>query len=396
MANETSKARQMVQSARTALVLDQPFFGVLALHLDVLEDPTCKTAWTDGKTLGYSPTFVQSLSQDELKGLIAHEVMHCACGHCWRRDVREPKKWNVATDYAINAVLTEAGFKLPANGLLDAQFNGQHAEWIYDRIPNQPPDQEPQSGQGSGYGEVRDSPNDSDGTPDPAGQNDSGDANGQEQGQGSGQSPAPSEAEWQQLTKQAATLAQGKLPASMRRLIAEATRPSVDWRSVLRRFVQDTCKSDYTWTRPNRRYLASGLYLPALHAESCGRIVVAVDTSGSVDDVTLAQFASELRSIVAEVRPRETVVVYCDAAVNHTDEYGPDDHLELSSAYGGGGTAFSPVFDQIADTEPPVCVVYLTDLYGSFPDTAPDYPVLWAVYGSNRNDPPFGERVELQ
>ncbi len=379
-------ARDKVTAARTALVLDQPFFGVLALHLSIIEDTTCDTAWTDGASLGYSPAFVDALTQDELKALIAHEVLHCACGHCWRRDGREPKKWNMAADYAINAVLVEAGFTLPKGGLLDAQFSGQHSEWIYDRLPDVPPDQKPQAG------EVRDAPSDDPGAD-------------QGQGQGDGQNaphgtPNPSngtsEADWQQLTKQAATLAQGTLPASLRRSLLAATAPIVDWRSVLRRFVQDTCKADYSWTQPNRRYLPSGLYLPALHSQQCGRIAVAVDTSGSIDAVTLAQFASELRAIVSEVRPVETLVIYCDAQVNHTDIYQADDHLELSNAYGGGGTAFGPVFDALADEDTaPVCAIYLTDLYGSFPDTAPEYPVLWAVYGGNDSPVPFGERIEL-
>lgn len=383
-----STARDRIMAARTALVLDQPFFGVLALHLDVVEDPTCGTAWTNGQALGYSPAFVESLTSDELKALIAHEVMHCACGHCWRRDGREPKKWNQAADYAINSVLVEAGFQLPKGGLLDSQFNGQHSEWIYDRLPDVPPDQKPQPG------EVRDLPSDN-----PTASDDgSGTANDLSNGSQLSQTPTASEAEWQQLTKQAAALAQGKLPASLRRSILDATRPTVDWRSILRRFVQDTCKADYTWTRPNRRYLASGLYLPSLHSEQCGRIAVAVDTSGSIDDVTLAQFASEIRSIVAEVRPSETLVVYCDAAVNHTDTYGPDDYLELSSAHGGGGTDFTPVFEHLhtSDDMTPVCAIYLTDLYGTFPSEAPDYPVLWAVYGRNESAVPFGERVELQ
>ena len=89
-------------TARVSLVLDQPFFGALALSLPPKEDTTCDTAWTDGRSLGYNPAFVESLTHAELTGLIAHEVMHCAMGHPWRRDARDPKQFNVACDLAIN------------------------------------------------------------------------------------------------------------------------------------------------------------------------------------------------------------------------------------------------------------------------------------------------------
>ena len=48
--------------ARTALVLNQPFFGALTLRLNVIEDSTADTAWTDGESLGYNSTFIEELS----------------------------------------------------------------------------------------------------------------------------------------------------------------------------------------------------------------------------------------------------------------------------------------------------------------------------------------------
>jgi len=346
--------RRMVQ-ARTALLLDQPFFGVLALHLELVEDPTCQTAWTDGKRLGFSPAFVDKQTQDQLVGLTAHEVLHPACGHNWRRDAREARKWNAAADYAINPILTEAGFALPDGGLNDPQYAGKSSEWIFDRLP--------------------------DGT-------DGGDGCRDAEGDG------PSEADWQQAKEQAinSAAAQGKLPESLRRLIGDATKAKVDWRSLLRRYIQDVCKSDYSWRRPNRRYIGSGLYLPVLHAETVGRIAVAVDTSGSVDDVLLAQFAGEIQAICAEVQPAAVEVIYCDAAVNHTDTYERGETPDITP-HGGGGTAFAPVFEHVdAQDEQPIVVVYLTDLCGSFPDVAPDYPVIWCVTGG-ATGAPFGDVV---
>ena len=46
------EAEQKIRKARAGLILDQPFFGALALRLQLKADPGCKTAWTDGQVLG--------------------------------------------------------------------------------------------------------------------------------------------------------------------------------------------------------------------------------------------------------------------------------------------------------------------------------------------------------
>src|SRR5258708_15731344 len=208
-----------VQIARTTLLLDQPFFGVLALQLRIVEDPTAGTAWTDGRSIGVSPTFVDSLTDDQLTAVIAHEVMHCACGHPWRRDARDARQWNVACDYAINPIITSAGFTLPANALHNPQYVGKSAEWIYDRLPPPNPQSSGGSGVGDGQGEVRDAPE-----PDP--------------GAGDDGRPADdtlTDADWQPGTQSAARMASGrsKLPAGLARDILDQTAPRAPPRSAL-------------------------------------------------------------------------------------------------------------------------------------------------------------------
>jgi predicted metal-dependent peptidase len=362
-----------VQRARTTLLLDQPFFGVLALQLRIIEDPTCPTAWTNGQSMGFSPTFVATLNNDQLTALIAHEVMHCACGHPWRESGRQHKRWNAAADYAINPILVDAGMILPNGALNNPQFAGKSAEYIYDRLPEGSDD-------GSGdtsdnpQGEVRNAP--------------SGDQSG------NGRNDAPTESDWQQLTKQALQAAkmQGKLPAGMARDLEAATKPIVDWRSLLRRYMQDITTADYSWSQPNRRYLTSGLYLPSLRSHACGKIAIAVDTSGSIDAITLSQFAGEMQAIIDDMQPSSVDVLYCDAKVHKVDTFYRGDSLDMKPV-GGGGTSFAPVFDHYADEsiDPPKVLVYFTDMYGSFPE-ASDFPVIWAST-SNVDIAPFGDVV---
>lgn len=395
-----------IMIARTALVLDQPFFGALALRLALREDTTCETAWVDGVTLGYNPKFIDTLTHEQLTGLLAHEVMHCAAGHPWRRDAREVKPWNDAADRAINPMLRDVGFELPDGALdaLDPSHVGKSVEWIYDRLPSP---QDKDDGQDEGDQEPQSQPRGGEGEDVGKGE-DEGGGNGNEQEESQG-SPNPqgevrdapaetdtTEEDWRQATQQAAIMAraQGNLPSSMDRFAQQAATTRVDWRSALRRFVQEVARADYAWSRPNPRHLVRGFYLPGLRSEEMGALAVGVDTSGSIDQVLLNQFATELQAIADEVQPRRITVFYCDAVVQRREVFEPGDPITLKVC-GGGGTDFRPVFTALAqEDEPHVALVYLTDLYGTFPPAAPEYPVLWASI-SAKIEVPFGEVVTV-
>lgn len=395
-------ARKRIANARSDMILDEPFFGALALRLLLVEDLGCGTAWTDGKHLGYNPKFVMALKADELVTLVKHEVLHCSNGHPWRRDAREPRRFNDACDYSINPILVDAGGTLPEGGLLDDQYKGKSAEWIYDRLPAMPPQQSPQGGSGQSRGNSKSTPGQSGQRPGSTG------------GKGQGSKPEhnplgevrdaptagadgeaqPTEEDWRQATVQAAVLAkgQGKLPAGMDRLIGKLTKPRVDWKPAMRRFAQEAARADYSFARPNLRYVPR-LYLPALQSHEVGIIAIAVDTSGSVDDVLLGQFGSEVSAVADEVRPRQIRVLYCDAEVNRQETFERDEPVTLK-ACGGGGTDFRPVFDEIQKwEEPPVALIYLTDLYGTHPASDPGVATLWVTPNHEHPPVPFGEVI---
>lgn len=388
-----------VVQARVNLVLDQPFFGALALRLELRADPAAKSAmWTDGRVLGYNPAEVAKLSADEIIGVVAHEVMHCALGHPWRRDARDAGRWNKATDYTVNPLVVEAGMVLPEGALIDPQYAGMAAEGVYAMIPEPVP--APQAGPGD-EGEGGTGDPDDDEAPDAASGDEGGDEGGDE-APGCGEvrdadaADPGAEAEWQVATFQAAQAAKarGHLPAGLARLIEEARRPRVDWRAALRRFVQVQAREDYSWRMPSTRYLAAGLYLPSLRSESMPPVVVAVDTSGSIDGATLAAFAAEVQAIADECAPERLVAVSCDAAIQSVEEFERGD-LVILSPKGGGGTDFRPVFDHVErEGLEPACLVYLTDLDGTMPSAAPDYQVLWV--STTRTVAPWGETIELE
>ena len=144
-----SIAHQKITKARTQLLLDNPFFGNIAMRLDLVETDQFDTMATDGKRILFNPAFVAKHSNAHLKGVVAHEVCHVMFKHHLRRGERDQNNWNVAADYAINSILVDAGFSLPEDGLIDLAWRGQSAEDIY-RVLFQDQPQPPATGQKAG------------------------------------------------------------------------------------------------------------------------------------------------------------------------------------------------------------------------------------------------------
>ena len=136
MTHETPTSLR-IQKARTALILDHPFFGSLLFRLKGRECRSIPTMATDGVSLFYNPDFVQTLNAATLAGTLAHEVMHPALLHHVRRSGRDPKRWNVACDFAINPLLIDAGLSLPDGVLIDNRFRGMSAEQIYNLLESE-------------------------------------------------------------------------------------------------------------------------------------------------------------------------------------------------------------------------------------------------------------------
>lgn len=384
-------AAKKMTKARANLVMAHPFFGTLALRMKMVEDEKVETASCDGQTIRYNPKYVDGLPLSKVQGMMAHEVMHPAFLHHTRRGSRNKKKWNRACDHSINTILQNAKFDLPEGTYSDTKYNGMTAEHIYTLIPDEPgdgngPPDPNASGQSEGEGN------------DPGGDGGVEDSPQSKNGGGSQSEQNSEEAEWKVAVAQAAHVAkqQGKLPADLERMMDDLFTPVLPWKDILKRFMTEKCNDDFSWKRGNRRFIAQGLYLPSrVSDDAMGVMCVAIDTSGSIGQKEITEFGSEIADIHKEVRPQKLIVIYCDAQVNHVDEFGPDDQLEFKLR-GGGGTDFRPPFDWLEERQiQPRAFAYLTDGYGDFPAVEPDFPNIWCI---NNHDvtPPYGEHLILE
>jgi len=384
-------AMDRMTRTRTRLLLDQPWFGSLSMRLKIVEDAQTATMATDGSELRYNPEFVTKQTDEHLTAILAHEVMHCALLHPFRRGSRDSEQWNKACDYAVNSDLVAAGFRLPSDALLDSKYAGLSADVIYAQLGDTPKPQDSQGGKQPDQtplstGTVQDAPNGSNGQQpgtDPAGQ----------------PQPGMSEEDWKIATEQATSVsrAAGKLPGSAVDSSKAVRNSPEDWRAILREFIEHTQPSDYSWGVPNRRHIADGLYLPGIVKENLGVLAIAIDTSGSISQRILDSFASEVTAIAQEARPERVTVLYCDTSIRHTEEFTPDDAEITLKCHGRGGTRFAPVLDALnAWDVPPAACLYFTDLEnGSEQIEQPAYPMLWVTGKNVTRRPPFGDVVRV-
>ena len=382
-----------------------PFFGVLALRLRLAEDPACEGLWTDGRTLAVNPERLKRLSDDELVGAVAHEVLHRARAHHQRRGGREASRWNAATDYAVNPLVQEAGLRLPTGRLFNAAYARMSAEDIYESLPSADPEQSRQ-GRGKRPDEPgADAPEDAgreqaaapaDQAADPGGVGEVRDFPDRD--------AAAREAEqrlWGLALREAVRAAGGlaRMPERLARVIAPRLSGAgrIDWRQELARFLEESARTDYLWTMPNRRYLPSGVVLPGLSGRRMGRLTAMVDTSGSVDREALSALVTECLELLGEAGQEHGLrVLYVDAAVAGSEVLFPGD---VPQPVGGGGTSYRPGFEWLREQgEEGGAVIYFTDgECADFPPPPPS-PVLWVLAGDNprfARSLPFGRAVAL-
>ena len=444
-ARARAESASRVSDCVTALLRDQPFFGSLALRLPIHPDPARETLASDGREIRYSPGWIANTDADLIKTAIGRVVLACALKHHTRRGMRNPRRWQQASQLVTHGLLRDAGFKLPPDAVA---WDGINVEQAYDRLPEPqedggqgsdgppsagnrggaagpPPDGgddhggsdddedgDHQSG-GNDDGEPQaeddpgaDGPSDTPASCDPSGTGEVMDSPGCTDDDGAAQAPVDISAEeqaWDEAMHQALNLAkaQGNAPGAVEETVRDAHRSTLDWRTLLRRYMTDAAARDYSWSVPNRRFIDSGLYLPSIRSEGMGTLAVIIDTSGSVDSDALAAFWSEVREVAFEIEPERIVVLQVDAAVQDEQDYAPGELPERIVVKGRWGTDFRPGFARLAERgiQPAVCL-YFTDMdCDRYPETEPPFTVTWIDWSPRdapwAQPPPWGEHIRI-
>ena len=389
-----------VQKSKVSLMRDPKFAllsGILMVGKTRVDD-NVPTAKTNGRDDTFGRKFVKMLKDSELNFVVAHEASHKMFRHLttWRKLYDEDHRLaNIACDHVINIMLrdldpTERTIAMPRYpdgpmkgelmGMYDERFRGMNAKQVFDILK-----EEDEGGGGDGFDD-----------------HDWNDANDM------------SQEEKQQLAKEidqairqgqiAHQKVAGKGAGGMDRAIQELLEPKVNWREVLREYVKTMCRAKDTssWRRVNRRFLSMGAYMPSLIGERVGRLVIAIDTSGSIGDKELAEFLSEVKGIAEEVNPSAVDLIYWDSDVASHEEYDETTVSNIVSATrpkGGGGTSPSCVSEYLKEKKiEPECIIILTDGYvGSDWGTEWVAPTLWCIVnGPDGIVAPNGKTIHIE
>ena len=363
------------------------YSGVMLMGKNsVIEDNV--TAYTNGVDKKYGREFISKLTDAQLRGLILHENLHVALKHIprFKKEFKDnPQAINVATDYAVNDVIMNLKDRdichLPEGGLYDAKYHNWSVREIYEDLKKQQK-QNKDSGQGESLGKTLD-----------------------EHDFENAQSMTDEEAKEMsskidKALREGGILA-GRMGAKIPRVIGDMLEPKVDWREVLREFVNNATKGsdEYTWRKFNKRQMANDIYLPSMENESIGELIVAIDTSGSIGGQELTEFASELASICSVATPSKVRVLWWDTEVHGEQVFLPEHYgniKELLKPQGGGGTKVSCVSEHLNKQRVEAeAIIIFTDGYLESDITwNVKCPTLWLVTQNNNFVAPSGKVVK--
>lgn len=405
-----------VSRAAFGLLLKEPFYAHVLAGMPREASgrtDTAAVAW-DGRQvrLIVNPDFFCGrLTAAERLAVLKHEVLHVVFHHLFRQRDRIPEIDNLAADLVVNQLV--APWPLPDGAVTLERFPDlalepdQTVEYYYRRLL----ELVRETGQSGGHGGGN------------AGENRAADAEGR-----AGTTFAPQSARalgelletggrgdhglWE-VDEGGQSLAAGRyaagnlvlrarerlpphlwgtLPAALLTqldLLLAERQPKMDWRRLIRIFCASSGRSRirHTIKRTSKRYGTR----PGIKIQRLQRLLVAVDTSGSIDQRMLEEFFAEIRG--AWRAGAGVVVVECDAEVQRSYDYRGSPPLEIA---GGGGTAFEPVFVWMRRQRPFDGVLYLTDGHGPPPESRPPCKLLWVVPEEGSSEPlPHGPTVRI-
>lgn len=425
-----NSADRMIR-ARVKLLKDFPFFGMLALKLIVRETKDIDTLATNGTTLYYNETFVDTLKDEELNFIYVHEIMHCVLGHIWRKGTRNHQLWNVACDFAIHDFMVDymdetksSDLIMPKGALYDTQFKGMNADKIYEKIQDkqkqyqnqqtldshQPWDGAGLPGNSSSDGDDEENEKDMkkgiDGKGDKAGKKGKGSKGnkGSKEDKGKDDIQPITQEDWEQAAvaahQAAAQKGCGNMPASLQRLVDNIVQPQKNWRELLAEHIVPIV-NDYNFDRPDARYSESDFFMPDFSEPSTERVKVVfwIDTSASVTPKELTALYSEIVGCVEQFGSIDGYVGCFDTSVKFLEPVEDVDDILKLVPKGFGGTDFHAPFNYMVDNDlasETKCMVMLTDgeaSYNGLEDML-DMDILWIM--TNDNKPEFGRYAKLE
>jgi len=378
-------SEQLLLKAKSLLTVKYPYFGMLASRLKHEPSDTLSGYASNGVRFLYNSDFLERRSVEEVMFILTNCVMHHVLSHQQRRLNRRGKLWQLATDYAINNLLSKSGLVIPIGANYNKEYEGMYAEEIYDALKN-----DLNIGEGDAFGESGDSASEASMTEQ---ENDDSQSFSNIDGIAD-ELDTQDELQWQYAASIAQEVAQrkGAMPLGLERLGKKVKPADVDWRFELYNAVNRHMRNNYAFMPPNKKHIHRGIALPSLTSDTLS-LCVAIDTSGSIDDQLLGAFMEEFKTIMQNFPSVKIELIIADAKVHAHHTFQGGERMDFALK-GGGGTDYRPTFDYVEAALPmTTMLLYFTDGEGSYPRIPPNYEVLWAL--SRKAKVPFGRGLVI-
>jgi predicted metal-dependent peptidase len=398
---EKNKIVEKLITARIGLLLRHPFFGNLATRLKLVDATDwCGTLATDGRHFYYNNDFVHRLTPKQAEFGFAHEVLHNVFDHMGRRYGRDPQLSNIAADYAANQILKDERIGEVPDWIKifqDNKYRGWSYEQIYDELY-----EKAEKIDISALGDLLDEHLDGS---EQEGEGGEGDDDKEGNGKGRPKLTAEEKKQIRDEIKEAMVAAAqaagaGKVPAGVARMIQAFTEPKMDWRQMLRMNIQSILKSNFSFSRPNRKSQHCGAVLPGMMNEETIDVSVAIDMSGSISDKMARDFLSEVKGIMDEYQDFKLDLWCFDTDVYGYKQFTSDtaDEIMEYQCQGGGGTDFDANWQFMKNEQiEPKKFIMFTDGYpcGSWGDD--NYcDTLFVIHGNDAIIAPFGQTAHYK
>jgi len=373
----------LLTKAKSQLTTKYPYFGMLASRLKHEENSNITSYASNGTRFLYNPEFIDSCTIEELSFILTNCVMHHILAHQQRKLKRKGYLWQLATDYAINNLLAKNGMKMPQGVNYDIKFRNMYAEEIYDYLKKeliesgidafddekaQKHDEQNNKDLTSKFRQVKNIKE-----------------NLEEK----------DEEQWEYAAALAKEVSTRKslMPLGFERFAKKVEPKDIDWKFELYNAINRHMRNNYAFMPPNKKHLYRGFALPSLTSDTLS-LIVAIDTSGSIQEEILGAFIEEFKAIMQNFPAVNIELLIADAKVHAHYSFRGAEDLDFVLK-GGGGTDYRPVFEYIDANFPMASMLlYFTDGEGVFPRIPPAYEVLWAL--SNKKDRiPFGRSLVI-
>ena len=390
---EKAKVIEKLTTARVGLLLRHPFFGNLATRMKLIDaSDWCPTLATDGRNFYYNVGFVDRLTPKQAEFGFAHEVLHNVFDHMGRRESRDPTLSNIAADYAANQILKDERIGEVPEWIKIFQDN-KYRGWSYEQIYNDIYEKAEKIDISS-LGELLDEHLDGEEGPDGDGEGDGAEGTGRPKLSAEDKKKIRDEIK-EAMVSAAQAAGAGKIPAGVARMIKDFTEPKMDWRELLRMNIQSILKSNFSFSRPNRKSQMSGAILPGMMNDETVDVCCAIDMSGSISDKQAKDFISEVKGIMDEYVDFKLKLWCFDTDVYNLAEFTADTASDILTyeVKGGGGTDFDANFRFMEENDiEPKRFIMFTDGYPCGSWGPEEYcETLFIIHGNDSIVAPYGQ-----